>query len=419
MQIRIKTQPNDTPSSVNERLRKNWVFVNPKVLALAAGVSKVDDPISVGEISVYASVRDRATNLEEMGVLLQRAEGHVSSSNSLLSTQIRQAQDATNIQEGTISPTKTKKTFPGSLRRRRAIQDFFSSALRGNSVDRAYARLNFFNRSSLFDQWNINRDLLQYADKLGEFRHDFFQRIAAHTPNQIYGDLGAGKALAAEQLLQTEVVSENELKQAYPSNPTLAHVVHWLFDKKDPGVPELFERVAKTETSLAFFNYKNPVGMRLRRIKHLLKERNPESKVLSYTGDFHKIDMQRVPKMDMLTDIIGIATYSPDFGRYLEQVHHLLTDDGVFYCALSERTKFFVQTRSGRKSVKACDFFKHVPGFHFADQGDELEGYKFVLTKSGKPFGNPRIEVDGFRAPEDMESDPTPHREITAYVDEP
>jgi len=186
--------------------------------------------------------------------------------------------------------------------------------------------------------------------------------------------------------------------------------LHWKFFPSTAKDQKLFEELKGTKTSLALFNFRHPMGSHLGRLRRSLKTYSQDSRLFNYTGDFHRLPIRKMPQMDVLTDIVGIGTYSRDFGQYLQQVHQLLKDDGVLYCGIGYDTKFFIEDVDGRREVSIPEFFAQIPGFSF--RGDIPT---FALNKTDEPFIPPRISTEAVVA-KDLAYHPVPDREITIHL---
>jgi len=199
LKIAVKVEFHDTVADIHQRLSENGIQTTVQELLVATGVSDVATRVNLSAFTIEANLRE-GLDAKSAGVFLGRSAA--SAENSPFATQTKAIVAA---KKRDFSQFRSTNRWAG-----RGFRNFVSGALGKNPIRRVYDRIAFTNK------WNVERNFTDYCSILGQFKEEFIKRITCHGPEQIWGDLGAGKGKAMRQLFHRGEMDPDELKLSDP-----------------------------------------------------------------------------------------------------------------------------------------------------------------------------------------------------------
>ncbi|MEN0058236.1 MAG: hypothetical protein AAGB31_05335 [Bdellovibrio sp.] len=212
-----------------------------------------------------------------------------------------------------------------------------SQAAPGSRCNTALSELYIPTQRLLKNNYVTSRGLAEYIRHL---HPDFAKKLRSLGPNHHWVDLGAGKANAQIEFLK-------ELSDLH---------------------------LAPLATAVAF------------KLDRWWGPRHFQNKLQVKEGFFELQDISQWPSVDLITDFMGVISYSKNIGLSLQKAFDLLREGGEFY-TYSSHLLIRIVNSSGH-NLSLTDFLKTIPGL-------EVEGRYGVLkiTKVSSQIQVPQTEL--------------------------
>jgi hypothetical protein len=106
-----------------------------------------------------------------------------------------------------------------------------------------------------------------------------------------------------------------------------------------------------------------------------------------------ELEVTKIEKADLITDVYGALHYSKDITLVLEQYGKLLNEGGIVWTHIPVKTIF---SSENGKTVTSLDFFKMIKGFNLSKlESSELSG-AIWLIRTNESLKIPKLELIDF-----------------------
>jgi hypothetical protein len=223
------------------------------------------------------------------------------------------------------------------------------------SCDSAFAHLWRFSK----EHFQVNEDIVNKNSfvtyrTLGEYSLYLpgFNKALAELPKDgVWMDLGAGKAVA--------------MRTAWSQDPSLTRK-YFAFGVEIPS-----DARTAVEDAMVAGNFRY------------------------IEGKFESVDMTQLPKANLITDVFGAVSYSPDLGRVMTNALSQLVPGGKMFTYYS---MMGIKIKTGLfKSEDLLDYLRNIKGIEVVDIGDEGAGAVMIQRTEG-PLEIPKLKLEKVRA---------------------